>query len=61
MTAVIVLKFNMAVNGKINSVLSVCPNQTEAVLTQLGSLCRLLRIIDVCKMRHRVAEHCVRF
>ena len=23
---------------------------------QLGSLCRLLRILDVCKMLHRVAE-----
>ena len=25
-------------------------------LTQLGSLCRLLRILDVCKMRHRFAN-----
>ena len=31
-------------------------NQTEGALTQVGSLCRLLRIPDVCKMRHRVAE-----
>ena len=26
-------------------------------MTQLGSLCRLLRILDLCKMRHRFAEH----
>ena len=24
---------------------------------QLGSLCRLLRVLDVCKMRHYLAEH----
>ena len=32
-------------------------NPTEGALTQLRSLCRLLRILDVCKMRHRFAEH----
>ena len=34
-------------------------NRTEGALTQLGSLCRLLRILGVCKMRHRFAEHFV--
>ena len=24
---------------------------------QLGSLCRLLRILDICKMRHGFAQH----
>ena len=28
-------------------------------MTQLGSLCRLLLIIDVCKMRHRFGKHFV--
>ena len=26
-------------------------NPTELALTQLGSLCRLLRVLDVCEMR----------
>ena len=30
---------------------------TDGTLTQLGSLCRLLRILDVCKIRHRFEEH----
>ena len=28
-------------------------------MTQLGSLCRVLRNLDVCNMRHRFAEHFV--
>ena len=32
-------------------------NPTEGAATQLGSLCRLLRILDVCKMRHGFAVH----
>ena len=31
-------------------------NPTEGALMQLGSLCRLLRILDMCKRRHRFAE-----
>ena len=27
------------------------------ISTQIGSLCHLLRILDVCKVRHRFAEH----
>ena len=34
-------------------------NRTEGALTPLVSVCRLLRIFDMCKMRHRFAEHFV--
>ena len=34
-------------------------NPTEGALTQLGSLCCILRVIDVCKMRHRFADQFV--
>ena len=41
-----------------NSVLmsTTITNPTEGALKQLGSLCRLLCILDLCKMRHRFAE-----
>ena len=32
-------------------------NPLEGALTQLGSLCRLLRILDVYKRRHRFADY----
>jgi len=36
---------------------STITNPTGGALTQLGSLCRLLHIVDVCKMRQRIADH----
>ena len=51
---------NVAVHcGNITTntaMMSTITNPIEGALTQLGSLYCLLRILDVCEMRHRVEE-----
>jgi len=53
-----VIDFECTLESSVNDTANVIIFlYTGSISAQLGSLCRLLRILHVCKMQHRFAEH----